>query len=182
MGLGAVSLRSFDPETDTTSVYKWMSQEFEGPLKGKSIPPPALQECYAAMLESDMAQPFIGTVNDIPVCQINICHVKQDILSLSYHCKPGDFAIQLVMAPLSIQDNMVTLLQNCLEYAFSFSEVDRMVVDIDDRNDWLHNLFTRAGFRAGRKLHGAFRNSQLMFCTRTSLKRGVKQKLLTGGH
>jgi len=85
----SLSVKAFDPVADTPALYKWMSLEYEGPLKGRPIPPQALQESYTCMIESDFAQPFLGLINGNPVCQVNIYKTQQDVISLYYDSRPA---------------------------------------------------------------------------------------------
>src|SRR5258708_25819053 len=109
--------------------------------------PRELEESYSSMIESDFAQPFMGMVNNVPVCQVDIYKTLQDAISLYYDARAGDYGLQLVVAPLAIQDNIATLIRICLEYFFSFPEVGRIIADIETKNEWTNTLFKMAGLR-----------------------------------
>jgi hypothetical protein len=156
-----IAVRPFCVATDVSIVFKWMSQEYAGALLTRSRPPHELEESYASMIESDFAQPFMGLVNDIPVCQMDIYKMQQDALSLSYPVRPGDFGLQLIVAPLAVQDNMLLLVRTCLEYFFSFPEVGRIIVNIEEGNEYNLQLFKKAGFRIFHDIHAAYRSSSL---------------------
>ncbi|HVV07605.1 MAG TPA: GNAT family N-acetyltransferase [Puia sp.] len=156
-----ISVRPFCVATDIPILFKWISQEYAGPLLTRSRPPQELEESYTSMIESDFAQPFMGLVNDIPVCQMDIYRMQQDVLSLSYPTRPGDYGLQLVIAPLAVQDNMLLLLQACLEYFFSFAEVGRIIVNIEEGNEYNRQLFKKAGFRSLYDIRTAYRSSSL---------------------
>jgi hypothetical protein len=145
-----------------------MSQEYAGPLLSRTQPPQELGEFYACMIESDFAQPFIGLINDVPVCQVDVCKAQQDAISLYYNDRPGDYHIQLMLAPLPVQKNMILLIRTCLEYFFSFPEVGRIVADIETENEWNRTLFKKAGFRSAHKIQSPYRSSTLFISTRTS--------------
>jgi len=168
-----VSVRPFCTETDVSTLYKWMSQEYAGPLLNRTTPPPELEELYASMIESDISQPFMGLINDIPVCQIDVYKTQQDAISLYYNAKSGDYGIKMEVAPLVVQHHIILLLQTCLEYFFSFPEVGRIVVDIDVRNDCNDHLFKKAGFRSARKIQGPYKMSTLYICTRDSFRQAM---------
>jgi len=160
-----LTVRPFCVVTDVSILFKWMSQEYAGPLLTRSRPPQELEESYSSMIESDFAQPFMGLVNDAPVCQMDIYRMQQDVLSLSYPARPGDYGLQLIVAPLAVQDNMLLLLQACLEYFFSFAEVGRIIVNIEEGNEYNRQLFRRAGFRSLYDIQTAYRSSSLYGCT-----------------
>jgi len=160
-----IAVRPFCVATDVSILFKWISQEYAGPLLARSCPPQELEESYASMIESDFAQPFMGLVNDTPVCQMDIFRMQQDVLSLSYPARPGDYGLQLLVAPLAVQDNILLLIQTCLEYFFSFPEVGRIIVNIEERNEYNRQLFKKAGFRSLYDIRTIYRSSSLYGCT-----------------
>ena len=160
-----VAVRPFCVATDVSIVFKWMSQEYAGPLLTRSRPPQELEESYNSMIESDFAQPFMGLVNDTPVCQMDIYRMQQDVLSLNYPARTGDYGLQLMVAPLAVQDNMLLLIRACLEYFFSFAEVGRIIINIEDGNEYNQQLFKRAGFQSLYDIRAAYRSSSLYGCT-----------------
>jgi len=168
-----VSVRPFCVATDVSILYKWMSQEYAGPLLARAQPPQELEESYASMIASDFAQPFMALVNDVPVCQLDVYKTQQDAISLYYNARPGDYGIQVVLAPLAIQQNMILLMRTCLEYFFSFPEVGRIIADIDITSEWDNALFKKAGFRAAEKVQTPYKRSTLYVCTRTSFRQAA---------
>jgi acetyl CoA:N6-hydroxylysine acetyl transferase len=168
-----VSVRPFCIATDLSVLYKWMSREYAGPLLARTQPPQELEESYACMLAADFAQPFMGLVNDIPVCQVDVYKTQQDAISLYYNARPGDYGIRLVLAPLTVQDNIILLISTCLEYFFSFPEVGRIVTDIETGNEWNNQLFKNTGFRSSQKIQAPYRDSTLHICTRNSFRQAA---------
>ncbi|HVU57145.1 MAG TPA: GNAT family N-acetyltransferase [Puia sp.] len=160
-----ITVRPFCVATDVSILFKWMSQEYAGPLLARSRHPQELEESYTSMIESDFAQPFMGLINDTHVCQMDIYKTQQDVLSLSYPARPGDYGLQLVVAPLAVQDNMNLLLKTCLEHFFSFPEVGRIIVNIEDGNEYHRRLFKKLGFRSLYDIRTAYRSSSLYVCT-----------------
>jgi hypothetical protein len=156
-----INVRPFHPEKDIPVVRKWMRQEYAGALVAGQAHSPELEEYYACMIESDFIQPFMGLVNEMPLCQIDIFRMQQDVLSLNYPAQPGDFGIQLIMAPLSVQDDMILLIKCSLEYFFSFAEVGRIIVNIEDRDEYNRRLFKKAGFRKLHRIQTHYRASSL---------------------
>jgi len=168
-----ISVRAFDPVSDTPVLFKWLSQEYGGPLKEKMYAPEALSVSYACMIESDFAQPFMGLVNNVPVCQVDVYKTRQDAISLYYDSLAGDYGLHLVIAPMAAQDSIVMLVRTCIEYFFSFPEVGRIVVDIEIRDEWNLDLFKKTGFRPYKKIQSSYKTSNLMICTRNSLHRAL---------
>ncbi|MBN8854118.1 MAG: hypothetical protein BGO55_06975 [Sphingobacteriales bacterium 50-39] len=168
-----LAVRPFCIATDLPILFKWMSQEYAGPLLARSHPPQELEESYAIMIESDFAQPFMGLVNDTPLCQMDIYRMQQDVLSLSYPARPGDYGLQLIVAPLTVQDNMLLLIRACLEHFFSFPEVGRIIVNIENGNEYNRQLFKKVGFRSLYNIQTTYRTSSLYGCTASHFKEAL---------
>jgi len=98
-----IAVRPFCVATDVSILFKWLSQEYAGPL--------------------------------------------------------------LLVAPLAVQDNILLLIQTCLEYFFSFPEVGRIIVNIEERNEYNRQLFKKAGFRSLYDIRTIYRSSSLYGCT-----------------
>jgi acetyl CoA:N6-hydroxylysine acetyl transferase len=169
-----VSVRPFNVDTDIATLYKWMCQEYAGPLLHRTQPPSEMEELYLSMIESDISQPFMGLINDVPICQIDVYKAQQDAISLYYNARPGDYGIKMELAPLVLQQNITLLLQTCLEYFFSFPEVGRIVADIDMRNDSNQHMFKEAGFRNTGTIQGPYKSAALYICTRNSFRQAVR--------
>lgn len=167
----SISVRALNLATDVPVIYKWMTYQCGGPLLSRNAPPQQLEESYSSMIESDFAQPFMGMVNDVPVCQVDIYKTQQDAISLYYNARPGDYGLNLVIAPLAIQDNIALLIRACLEYFFSFPEVGRVIADIEMKNEWTNTLFKMAGFSYQQKVRIPYKTANLYICTRESLRR-----------
>lgn len=166
-----ISVRALNLTTDVPIIYKWMTYQYAGPLLNKDIPPRELEESYSSMIESDFAQPFMGLVNDVAVCQVDIYKTQQDAISLYYDARPGDYGLNLVVAPLALQDNIALLIRACLEYFFSFQEVGRIIADIEVKNEWANSLFKMAGFTYHRRVRIPYKTANLYICTRENLRR-----------
>src|SRR5579859_1925428 len=162
-----IGIRPMHPDTDTPIIYHWISQEYAGGLEESNLPPQGLEEAYASMLDSDFVRPFMGLVNDVPVCQLEICKTSKDILSLHYEAGPDDFGLRLLLAPLVNQDHILLLLRMWLKHLFAFDEIDRIVVDVESGNEWLTVLFIKAGFRFSRKIQLPYKAADLYICTRS---------------
>ena len=166
----SIAVRPLSVATDVPILYKWMSHEYAGPLLDRPQHPLELEEFYNSMIESDFSQPFMGLVNNIPVCQVDVYKARQDAISLYYEARPGDYGLQLVIAPMTAQENMVLLLRTCLEYFFSFHEVGRVIADVETGNEWSNQLFKKAGFLHTQEVRIPHKLSNLYICTRESFR------------
>jgi hypothetical protein len=162
----SLSVRRLCLSTDVPILYKWMRHQYAGPLLNKELPPGELEESYACMIESDFAQPFMCLVNETPVCQINVYKTLQDVISLYYDARPGDYGLQLVVAPGVNQESVAAIMSACLEYFFSFPEVERIIADIETTNEWSNTLYKMAGFHYCKKIKVPYKPSNLYIHSR----------------
>lgn len=162
----SISVRRLCLTTDVPILYKWMRYQYAGPLLNREIPPGELEESYACMIESDFAQPFMCLVNEVPVCQMNVYKTLQDVISLYYDAHPGDYGLQLVATPEADQESVAVIMNACLEYFFSFPEVNRIIADIETSNEWTNTLYKMAGFHFSKKIKVPYKPSNLYIHTR----------------
>jgi hypothetical protein len=128
-------------------------------------PPQQLEEAYASILESDFAQPFMGLINNIPVCQLDIYRTEQDAISLYYKPRPGDFGLHVLAAPAP-GDHFTELMKSCLDYFFSFPEVGRIIAYPESGNRYMNALYRETGFRWHKKIRmSPYKIADLFICT-----------------
>lgn len=108
------SVRPLCVPADLPVIYGCMSREYSDCLSPDDMPPPQLEEAYSSILASDFAQSFMGLVNDIPVCQVDIYKTKMDAISLCYEARPGDYGLHLLTAPRAVRNHAVELLGGCV--------------------------------------------------------------------
>lgn len=162
------SVRILQPGRDIPVIYRWMSMEYADSLVARNSPPDRLDESYTCMLESDFTQPYMGLVNDIPVCELDICKARMSLTGIYYPAQKGDYSVNLLLAPLVSQDHALALMHIWMKYFFSFPEVDRIVTDIEKGSEWLHTLFSRAGFSFLQEIQLPYKEADLYACTRDS--------------
>ncbi|MHA4808800.1 GNAT family N-acetyltransferase [Flavitalea flava] len=161
-----VSARPLSLEGDIPVIYNWLKNEVGGPLKAGKNPPAEFLETYALMQESSCAQSFIGEINTLPVCLLEVFKVREDMISLYYEARPGDYGLRLTMAPLVVQDHAFALIEVFVSYFLSFPEVNRIVAEVDPDKDWINSLFPKAGFRFSHQIDLSYKTANLYMLSR----------------
>ena len=165
-----LSLRPLSLDIDIPTITHWMGFERRtDPARNAISAIVQLEEVHASIQQSNIAQAFMGLVNDVPVCQLDICHSRQHELSIYYPAREGDYILNLLMAPLCVQDQMIALLRTTLRYFFAFSEVSRIVTDVEHDNEWIIQLYKKAGFQLAGRTKIPYKTAHLYTCTRDSL-------------
>ncbi len=164
-----LSLRPMSPGMDMNIIYKWINEDCGGQLPLAGEEPDLFKEAFSSIQASDAVQIFIGMADDSPVCEIELYQVRQHAISLSFDSRPGDYYLDL-LSPSSAHEHMTGLLHHSLEYFFSFGEVNRIMAEADIKNEWRNDLLKSAGFHLYKTLSMPYKNSNLYFCSRRSLK------------
>ena len=159
----SIAMRPFCLNTDFTFAYEWMRRAYAPRIWQTNSAVKQLEETYSLMLQSDFAQPFVVLVNKTPICLADVYHGKHHELSLYYDLKPDDFVIQFLMGPRKKKEHALTacILQTCIEYCFSFSEVKRLISEPNVWDKDLNEAMVQAGFKLIQKIDMVYKTSNL---------------------
>ncbi len=91
-------------------------------------------------------------MNNTNLAQADAYQASADDISLHYQVKPGDYRLQFLIKPerLLVGNYALCAMQATLEFLFSFLEVKRIVMQLDE-NEYLNNKMEKAGFTFHKK-------------------------------
>lgn len=120
-------------DNDINAIHEWLSDGYPGRL-----PVDQLRVFFILMAECTYAQAFMVLLNeDTPIGQFEVYKVLQDELKDSVDACEGDFRIYIPVMPVvpSLPDITTQIVQTCLRYFFSCSEVKRVfwVIPVNDK-------------------------------------------------
>lgn len=163
-----ISLRLLCLSADLAMIYNWLPWEYTRHLK-KEAHVEHLHEIYSRIAGSGTAQSFMVMMNDTNLAQADVYQASADDISLQYAVKPGDYKLQFLIKPerLLIGNYSICAIQTTLEFFFSFQEVKRIVMQLDE-NEYLNNKMEKAGFIFHRKVTSRQKTSRLYTCTKES--------------
>ncbi|HMH21500.1 MAG TPA: GNAT family N-acetyltransferase [Puia sp.] len=167
-GQSSLSLRPVSLATDLPLIYGWITQGYSTVAAAPEPPLQQLNTAYTSIIASDFAQPFMGLVNDVPVCQVDIYKAKLDVISLYYESVAGDYGLHLLNAPQITREDEAALLSACVNYFFSFPEIGRIVTDVESSDKWANSLMKKLGFQWNKKIRKPYKVADLYICTRNS--------------
>lgn len=118
---------------DINAIHEWLSDGYPARL-----PVDQLRVFFILLAECTYAQAFMVLLNDdTPIGQFEVYQVLQDELKDSVDAGEGDYRIYVPVMPMiaSSPDITVQILQICLRYFFSCSEVKRVfwVIPVNDK-------------------------------------------------
>jgi hypothetical protein len=163
----SLSLRPLSLATDLPLIYSWINQEYSTSLPAEP-PLRQLDQAYSSIMASDFAQPFMGLVNDVPVCQVDVYKTRLDVISLYYESIPGDYGLHLLNAPQTAPAHEAELLSASIRHFFSFPEVGRIITDVEAGNKQANALMKKLGFQFHKKIRKPYKIANLYICTRKS--------------
>jgi len=145
-----ISLRpvSVHDNSDISAIHEWLT------YPGKAgLPPDQLRVFFILLAESNYAQAFMVILNGItPIGQLEVYQVLHDELNNLIDAGEGDFRIYVPVMPMiaDFPQKTMQLLQTCLHYFFSCSEVKRLFWAIPVSDIQQNAIAYKTGFR----LHG----------------------------
>lgn len=165
-----VSMRLLCLATDLPVIYNWLPWKYTVYLK-KEAHVKHLHETYSYIADSSSAQSFMMLMNNAAIAQADVYQAAQDDISTYYKAIPGDYRVQLLVDPEKEMngDNSLFLLQTCTEFFFTFQEVERVVIVVED-DSFLLTKLERAGYAFETKVVTAHKAAKLFTCSRSNFK------------
>ena len=152
-----ISLRpvSVHDDNDINAIHEWLSEGYPARL-----PADQLRVFFILLAECNYAQAFMVLLNDdTPIGQLEVYNVLHDELNDSIDAGEGDVRVYVPVMPVieGYPDITIQILQTCLHYFFSCSEVKRVfwVIPVIDKER--NKLAVKTGFR----LFSAYREINL---------------------
>ena len=142
-----ISLRpvSIYADNDINAIHEWLSDGYPARL-----PVDQLRVFFILLGESTYAQAFMVLLNnDKRIGQFEVYQVLQDELKDSIDAGEGDYRIYVPVMPVIelLPDLTLQILQACLHYFFSCSEVNRVfwVIPVNDKER--NKIAAKTGFQ-----------------------------------
>ena len=163
-----ISMRFLCTATDLQVIYNWFPWRYTRYMK-KELHLQHLYETYRSVGDSNSGQSFLLFMNETAIAQADVHQISQDEFSLYYNALPGDFRLQLLIDPEKEMhgDLSLYILQTCQEFFFTFQEVERLVICLDEDN-FLISKIEKAGFTFEARVITAHKNALLFSCARTA--------------
>ncbi|MBO9633033.1 MAG: GNAT family N-acetyltransferase [Chitinophagaceae bacterium] len=161
-----VSVRLLCLGTDLPVIYNWLPWRFTRFMK-KDAHIRHLNETYNCIADSSSVQSFFVQVNEAAAAQVDVHHAVQDDISSYYEAQPGDYRLQLLMDPEkeNNQEWILGILQTFQDFFFSFTEVERILMVLEEDCNLLCAL-EKAGFTLEAQIISPDKKAKLYRCGR----------------
>jgi len=126
---------------------EWMYCEFKGALGLGSMEGlrRSIQYSFEAMALSDIGNSFMVLLDNDPACIVEVTRANFHTVFTQYSFLPGDHFISVVYAPG--KEPTPGLLQAVNRFFFSYSDVNRLLINVFDNQCTLKHNLEDAGFR-----------------------------------
>ncbi|WP_273693698.1 GNAT family N-acetyltransferase [Tenacibaculum sp.] len=167
-GLGVISIRPFQLETDTPMLHSWVTQPYAKywGMLNKSLEEVGAE--YQEIENNPFHHSYIGMLNDTPVFLMELYKASEDIIANYYNAQENDYGMHVLVAPVERRIPQFTwhVFSTIIDYFFSLPEVERIVVEPDVNNEKIHTLNKKAGFEYQKEVELPHKKAALAFCTR----------------
>jgi len=178
-GFGEVSLRPMNIEKDAEFLFDWVTRPYAKYWGMLDNTIEDVHKAYKELETRDNYQVLIGVYNNIPVFLTEVYKADKDDISKYYDAKEDDYGMHILVGPPEQQIHNFTwnVFTTVLEFMFSQSQIKRVVVEPDVRNEKIHVLNKKAGFIYDKEVQLPHKKAALAFCTRTTYKKAKLQVL-----
>lgn len=165
-GLGVFELRPIDMENDIPLIHNWVNRDYAVYWEMNGFSVEEVKNTYYNILEK--TQVYIGVFNGKEVFLLECYDPQNDIVGKYYESQKGDKGMHILVAPSEnpIRNFTWNIFTVILDFIFSDSKSQRIVVEPDARNHKIHLLNKRAGFVFQHVLELPHKKAHLEFCTR----------------
>lgn len=189
---GQFTLRPMRAE-DASLIHSWVTRDYAHFWGMQNDTPEQVASFYQSLTDGNPRAALIGACDDKPAFLMEFYRAAEDDVGKFYAAQPGDYGMHLLIA---LADNPVKqfswqVFTVVMDYMFSLPEVSRVVVEPDVRNNNIHRLNKRAGFRYQTTIDMGHKTAWLAFCQPEDYQQALQKEslnmnntplLLTGAH
>ena len=173
---GKIRIHRLDLDKDVEIIYKWVTQSYAcywGMIDK------TLEEVYSEyrkLIAIPNYEVFIGVYKNEPIFLMEKYKALEDRISNYYNVKDTDYGMHILIAPPKkiIHGFTWNVFSTVLEYFFEQPYIDRVVVEPDVRNEKIHKLNKKAGFKYLKEIEFSEKTAALAFCELDDYKEAKK--------
>ncbi|QKJ87482.1 GNAT family N-acetyltransferase [Paramixta manurensis] len=174
---GEFTLRPMQAD-DAPQVHRWVTQEYARFWGMQDHSLQQVADFYQRLTADNPNAALIGCCNQQPVFLVECYQAQQDEVGKHYPARADDYGMHILIAPAEkpIRQFSWQVFSTVMDYLFSLPQVQRVVVEPDVRNDKIHRLNQRAGFRYQHTIDMGHKTAWLAFCQRDDYQHALLQE------
>jgi len=180
--IAMLSLRPFNSRQDLALIHQWVTQSHAQFWGMQEFTIAQLQQEYQSLLaRSDI---YIGYANNSACFLVELYEPQLDEIGNHYPVKAGDIGMHILIAQSNNKVHGFTwsVFQLVMNFIFANDKNQRVIVDPDIRNNKIHSLNTKAGFRYQSAVRLTHKTAHLAFCTRDDFYHALNKDNTTMKH
>lgn len=176
---GDFTLRTMKAD-DAPLIHRWVTQEYARFWGMQNDTLQQVADFYQQLTASDPQAAIIGLCNNEPVFLMEFYRAQQDEVGKHYPARADDYGMHILLAPAHkpLPQFSWQVFSTVMDYLFSLPQVQRVVVEPDVRNEKIHRLNKRAGFRYQHTIDMGHKTAWLAFCQREDYQQAQLQEPL----
>jgi siderophore synthetase component/RimJ/RimL family protein N-acetyltransferase len=177
---GQFTLRPMQAD-DASLIHSWVTRDYARFWGMQSDSQEQVATFYRNLTANNPRAALIGCCDDKPVFLMEFYQAGEDEVGKFYPAQPGDYGMHILIAPANrpVRQFSWQVFSVVMDFMFSQPEVQRVVVEPDVRNDKIHPLNKRAGFRYQHTIDMGHKTAWLAFCQRDDYQHALLQETLT---
>ncbi|MFC0141875.1 GNAT family N-acetyltransferase [Erwinia mallotivora] len=177
---GQFTLRPMQAE-DASLIHSWVTRDYARFWGMQDDTLDQVATFYQKLTAANPQAALIGCCDDKPVFLMEFYQASEDEVGKFYPAQEGDYGIHILIAPANnpVQQFSWQVFTVVMDYMFSLPAVKRVVVEPDVRNQKIHPLNKRAGFRYQHTIDMGHKTAWLAFCQREDYQHSLMQETLT---
>lgn len=176
---GSIHLRYMDFNTDIDLIHSWVTQPYASYWGMLNKSKEAVRLEYSKLLEKEGYEVFIGIYQGDSIFIMEKYKASSDQISKHFEVKSTDYGMHVLVAPPKQKIHGFTwnVFSTIMDYFFSKSNVNRVVVEPDVKNEKIHVLNKKAGFKYEKQIKLPEKIAVLAFCEQEDYETAKKQLL-----
>lgn len=165
---GLLTLRPLNLAQDAPVLHGWMTRPYAHFWGMQNSSVAEVEAFYRDLTAGKPHAALMGEIDGQPRFLIECYPVQDDPLREHYDVQPGDIGMHILLSPADkpLPGFSWQVFSAVMEYLFSLPDVRRVVVEPDVRNEKIHTLNKRAGFRYQKQVQLTHKTAWLAFCQR----------------
>ncbi|WP_034947938.1 GNAT family N-acetyltransferase [Erwinia oleae] len=166
---------------DASLIHSWVTRDYARFWGMQNDSLDQVTDFYQRLTADNPHAALIGCCNDRPAFLMEFYRASEDEIGKFYPARPDDYGMHILIAPAStpVKQFSWQVFTVVMDYMFSLPEVKRVVVEPDVRNNKIHPLNKRAGFRYQHTIDMGHKTAWLAFCQRDDYQHALLQESLT---
>lgn len=176
-GIGTMSIRPIQLDSDIDKLFSWVTKPYAKYWGMLGQTRDEVKQSYQEIEENNHHHTYIGLLNDTPIFLMERYKASEDIIAAHYEALDNDYGMHILVAPVEKRIPKFTweVFRTVMEYFFSLSIVNRVVVEPDKNNDKIHLLNKKAGFVYQKEIELPHKVASLAFCTKKLYQEAIKK-------